>query len=111
MSSGETRDWEQLDVHLGHQGVQNLLYLKDEEEEEEEEEGQEVEQQGRKVTVSENLLQGLSLATWGQYWNVHAGVICTLTFSCWTCCTLTFVFGLFSGVISQENSVARLRDG
>lgn len=55
-SSGETRDWEQLDVHLSHQGVQNLLYLNDEDEEEEEEEGEEVEQQGRKVTVSENLL-------------------------------------------------------
>lgn len=52
LSSGDVDDWERLEVRPGHAGVQNVLYLNDEEEEEEED-GEEVEQgqEGRKVTV------------------------------------------------------------
>ncbi|KAG7519906.1 SPRY domain-containing protein 3-like [Solea senegalensis] len=53
--SGDMDDWDRLQVHQGQAGVQNILYLKEEEEEEEEEEedGEEVEQgqEGRRVTV------------------------------------------------------------
>ena len=51
MSSGDVDEWERLEVRPGHAGVQNVLYLNDEEEEEED--GEEVEQgqEGRKVTV------------------------------------------------------------
>lgn len=51
LSSGDVDDWEQLEVRPSHAGVQNVLYLNDEEEEEED--GEEVEQgqEGRKVTV------------------------------------------------------------
>ncbi|XP_037628992.1 SPRY domain-containing protein 3-like [Sebastes umbrosus] len=49
---GDVDDWDRLDVRPGHAGVQNVLYLNDDEEEEEED-GEEVEQgqEGRKVTV------------------------------------------------------------
>lgn len=52
LSSGDIDDWERPEVRPGHAGVQNVLYLNDEEEEEEED-GEEVEQgqEGRKVTV------------------------------------------------------------
>ncbi|KAM9341970.1 SPRY domain-containing protein 3 [Pholidichthys leucotaenia] len=45
-------DWDRLEVHAGHVGVQNVLYLNNEEDEEEEagEEGEQ-EQEARKVTV------------------------------------------------------------
>lgn len=45
-------DWDRLEVRPGHAGVQNVLYLNDEEEEEEED-GEEAEQgqDVRKVTV------------------------------------------------------------
>nr|XP_046253832.1 SPRY domain-containing protein 3 isoform X2 [Scatophagus argus] len=48
---GDMDDWDRLEVHSGHAGIQNILYLN--EEEEEEEDGEEVEQgqEGRKVTV------------------------------------------------------------
>lgn len=51
LSSGDVDDWDRLEVRPGHAGVQNVLYLNDEEEEEED--GEEVEQgqEGRKVTV------------------------------------------------------------
>lgn len=51
LSSGEMDDWDRLEVRPGQAGVQNFLYLNDEEEEEED--GEEVEQgqEGRKVTV------------------------------------------------------------
>ncbi|XP_059188785.1 SPRY domain-containing protein 3 [Centropristis striata] len=50
---GEVDDWDRLGVRPSHAGVQNVLYLNDEEEEEEEEDGEEVDpgQDGRKVTV------------------------------------------------------------
>ncbi|XP_068589425.1 SPRY domain-containing protein 3-like [Cebidichthys violaceus] len=51
---GDMDDWDRLEVHPGHAGVQNVLYLNDDEEEgEEEEDGEEVEQgqEGRNVTV------------------------------------------------------------
>ncbi|TKS76558.1 SPRY domain-containing protein 3 [Collichthys lucidus] len=50
---GDVDDWDRLEVRPGHAGVQNFLYLNDEEEEEEEEDGEEIEQgqEGRKVTV------------------------------------------------------------
>uniref|UniRef100_A0A8C4IJ03 SPRY domain containing 3 n=1 Tax=Dicentrarchus labrax TaxID=13489 RepID=A0A8C4IJ03_DICLA len=48
---GDVDDWDRLEVRPGHAGVQNVLYLNDEEEEEED--GEEVEQgqEGRKVMV------------------------------------------------------------
>ncbi|XP_029361547.1 SPRY domain-containing protein 3 isoform X1 [Echeneis naucrates] len=48
---GDMDDWDQLDVRPGQAGVQNVLYLNNEEEDEED--GEEVEQgqEGRKVTV------------------------------------------------------------
>lgn len=51
-SSGDVDDWDRLEVRPGHAGVQNVLYLNDEEEEEEED-GEEAEQgqDVRKVTV------------------------------------------------------------
>lgn len=51
LSSGDRDDWDRLEVRPGHGGIQNVLYLNDEEEEEED--GEEVEQgqEGRKVTV------------------------------------------------------------
>ncbi|XP_026223633.1 SPRY domain-containing protein 3 isoform X2 [Anabas testudineus] len=50
-SSGDVDDWDRPDVHSGHAGVQNVLYLNDEEEEEEDGEAVEQGQEGRKVTV------------------------------------------------------------
>lgn len=49
---GDVDEWDQLEVRAGHAGVQNVLYLNDEDEEEEED-GEEAEpgQEGRKVTV------------------------------------------------------------
>ncbi len=51
LSPGDVDDWDRLEVRPGHAGVENVLYLNDEEEEEED--GEEVEQgqEGRKVTV------------------------------------------------------------
>lgn len=53
--SGDVDDWDRLEVRPGHAGVQNVLYLNDEEEEEEED-GEEAEQgqDVRKVTVRNN---------------------------------------------------------
>ncbi|XP_067382124.1 SPRY domain-containing protein 3 isoform X5 [Channa argus] len=48
---GDMDDWDRLEVHSGHAGVQNVLYLNDEEEEEEAGEGVEQGPEGRKVTV------------------------------------------------------------
>ncbi|XP_022618947.1 SPRY domain-containing protein 3-like [Seriola dumerili] len=48
---GDMDDWERLEVRPGHAGVQNVLYLNDEEEEEEDGEEAEQGQEGRKVTV------------------------------------------------------------
>ncbi|XP_008292014.1 SPRY domain-containing protein 3 [Stegastes partitus] len=50
---GDMDDWDRLEVRPAHAGVQNVLYLNDEEEEEDEEDGEEAEQEqeGRKVTV------------------------------------------------------------
>ncbi|XP_031700612.1 SPRY domain-containing protein 3-like isoform X1 [Anarrhichthys ocellatus] len=53
---GDVGDWDRMEVRPGHAGVQNVLYLNDDEEEEEEEEeedGEDVEQgqEGRNVTV------------------------------------------------------------
>ncbi|KAI3357811.1 hypothetical protein L3Q82_016210 [Scortum barcoo] len=42
--------WDRLEVRPGHAGVQNVLYLNDEEEEEEDGDGVEQGQEGRKVT-------------------------------------------------------------
>ncbi|XP_047440872.1 SPRY domain-containing protein 3 [Mugil cephalus] len=44
-------DWDRLEVCSGHAGVQNVLYLNDEDEEEEDAEEVEQGQEGRKVTV------------------------------------------------------------
>ena len=67
MSSGDVDEWERLEVRPGHAGVQNVLYLNDEEEEEED--GEEVEQgqEGRKVTVRK---------TWNNT-NLHLLVVAT----------------------------------
>lgn len=46
---GDVDDWDRLEVRQGRAGVQNVLYLDDEEEEEED--GEEGEQEARKVTV------------------------------------------------------------
>ncbi|XP_032378069.1 SPRY domain-containing protein 3 [Etheostoma spectabile] len=48
---GDVDDWDRLEVRPGHAGVQNILYLNDEEEEEEDGEEAEEGQEGRKVTV------------------------------------------------------------
>lgn len=48
---GDMDDWDRLEVRPGHAGVQNVLYLNDEEEEEEDGEEVEQEQEGKKVTV------------------------------------------------------------
>lgn len=63
LSLGDIDDRDQPPVHPGHAGIQNLLYLTEEEkgeeeevEDEEDEDGEEVEQgqEGRKVTVRNN---------------------------------------------------------
>ncbi|TNN33945.1 hypothetical protein EYF80_055889 [Liparis tanakae] len=48
VQSGDVDDWDSLEVRPGHPGVQNVLYLNDEEEED----GEEIEQgqEGRNVT-------------------------------------------------------------
>ncbi|XP_028266254.1 SPRY domain-containing protein 3 [Parambassis ranga] len=48
---GDMDDWDQLEVHPGQAGVQNFVYLNDEEEEEDDGDEVEQEQEGRKVTV------------------------------------------------------------
>ncbi|KAM3618248.1 uncharacterized protein V6R79_017930 [Siganus canaliculatus] len=48
---GDADDWDPVEVRPGHAGVQNVLYLNDEEEEEEDGEEAEQGQEGRKVTV------------------------------------------------------------
>lgn len=65
LSSGDTDDWDRLDIRPGHASVQNVLYLNDEEEEEEEgEDGVEAgeqEQEGRKVTVRNSFKHNTTL--------------------------------------------------
>jgi len=51
LSSGDVDDWDRLEVRQGRAGVQNILYLDDEEEEEEDGEEGEQGQEARKVTV------------------------------------------------------------
>ncbi|KAM9855917.1 SPRY domain-containing protein 3 [Aulostomus maculatus] len=48
---GDADDWDRLEVRAGQAGVQNSLYLNDDEEEEEDGEEMEHGQEGRKVTV------------------------------------------------------------
>ncbi|XP_033987725.1 SPRY domain-containing protein 3 [Trematomus bernacchii] len=48
---GDVDDWDRLEVRQGRAGVQNILYLNDEEEEEEDGEEGEQGQEARKVTV------------------------------------------------------------
>lgn len=50
-SPGDTDEWDRLEVRSSNAGVQNVLYLNDEEEEEEDGEQVEQGQEGRKVTV------------------------------------------------------------
>lgn len=67
LSSGDTDDWDRLDIRPGHASVQNVLYLNDEAEEEEGEEGEdgeeagEQEQEGRKVTVRNSFKHNTTL--------------------------------------------------
>lgn len=55
LSSGDMDDWDQLEVHPGQAGVQNFVYLNDEEQEEDDGDEVEQEQEGRKVTVRKTI--------------------------------------------------------
>lgn len=60
-------DWDRLEVRSGHAGVQNVLYLNDEDEEEEDAEEVEQGQEGRKVTVRNTFEHSTALLTYKTY--------------------------------------------